>query len=80
MVNAVIKNVPPDEFEEISIHMAEWRTKFLNLAQQGKRIKYHVHNMPTIPKEIKAELVKMNYFDLMLEQDGGQHFLIPKSD
>jgi len=80
MVTAVIKTVPAVDFEEISVHMAEWRTKFLNLAQQGKPIKYQVRNMPTIPKDIKAELVKMNYFDLILELDRGQHFLMPKSD
>jgi hypothetical protein len=60
MNTAIIKAVPRDEFEDISIHMPEWKTKFLNLVKLGKRIRYYAHTMPIIPKEIRAELEKMS--------------------
>jgi len=80
MVPVIIKTVPAGDFEEISIHMPDWKTKFLSLALQGKHIKYYVHTMPTIPKDIFAELRGMRYFDLILEGECRQHFLIPRSD
>jgi len=80
MNTAIIKAVPRDEFEEISIHMPEWKTKFLHLVKLGKRIRYYARNMPLIPQEIRAELERMSYVDLILEQDQVQHFLIPRAD
>jgi hypothetical protein len=70
----------PHPFEEISIEMTDWKATFLNLIQQGKRIHYDVHTMPTIAKEIRAELNKWNYFDFILEPDRDHHFLVPKSN
>jgi hypothetical protein len=80
MVTAIIKAVPPDEFEEISILIPDWRRKFLSLVQREKRIKYHRLAMPSIPADIRTELRTKNYFDLILEQDRNQHFLIPRTD
>jgi len=58
--------------------MPEWEMKFLTLVQQGKRIKFDVHTMPNIPRDIQGELAKRSYCDLILEQDNCQHFLVPK--
>ena len=70
-----IKAVPSGDFEEISIHMHEWETKFMTLVREGKRIKYSIQTMPNIPKDIQNELGKMGYCKLILEQDQRQHFL-----
>ena len=80
MNTVIIKTAPRDEFEEISIHMPDWKMKFLNLVKLGKRIRYDVHNMPLIPQEIQAELNELNYVDLILDQAQVQHFLIRRSD
>jgi hypothetical protein len=78
-VNAsIIKAVPPGDFEEISIHLPDWKTQFLTFVQQRKRIKYDAYTMPNISKEIQEELSKRSYCDLILERDHCQHFLVPK--
>jgi hypothetical protein len=72
---SIIKAVPSGDFEEISIHMHEWETRFMTLVREGKRIKYSKHSMPNIPKDIQNELGRMGYCDLIVEQDHWQHFL-----
>ena len=80
-MNAFIsRTVPAGDFEEISIEMPEWKSTFLSLVEQGKRIKYNVHTMPTIAKDIRTELSKRSYCDFILDRDRDHHFLVPNSN
>ena len=79
MNTILTKSVPPGDFEEISIEMPDWQARFLTLIQKEARIKYDVYAMPTLSKEIKDELSRRSYCDVILESDKDQHFLVPKS-
>ena len=79
MNTALIKTVPPGDFEEVSIHTPDWCAHFLRLVQEGKRIRYGLYTMPNIPKDIQDELSRRSYRDLILEDDQWQHFLVPPS-
>jgi hypothetical protein len=80
MNTVIVRTVPAGVFEEISIEMPDWKTTFLNLVREGKRIHYDVHTMPTIAKDIRAELNQGHYCDFILERDQDHHFLVPKSN
>ena len=76
----IIKSVPKDKFEDVSIEVDGWQEKFLSLIREHRKIKYDIYTMPTISDELRKELVKSNYTELILESDHSQHFLIPKSN
>jgi hypothetical protein len=73
----LIKSVPAVNFEEISIHMPDWQTRFLKLVQDEKPINYDVYTMPNLSTEIQNELSKRGYRELILDSDNDKHFLIP---
>ena len=79
MNTILIKSVPPGDFEEVSIHMADWQARFLTLIQKEARIKYDVYAMPTLSKDIQDELSRQRYCHFILESDHGKHFLAPIS-
>jgi hypothetical protein len=80
MNTVIVRTVPPGDFEEISVEMPDWKATFLNLVQQGKRIHYDVHSMPTIHQRYSGRTQQGNYFDFILEGDHDHHFLIAKSN
>jgi hypothetical protein len=75
---SMIKDVPPGDFEEISIQMPQWEKTFQTLVKQGKLIKYQVYSMPNLSESIQDELSKGKYCNFVLE-DSDWHFLVPKS-
>lgn len=79
MNTALIKTVPSGDFEEVSIHMPDWQAHFMRLVQEKKRIKFGLYTMPIIPKDIRDELSRQTYRDLILEHDHWHHFLVPPS-
>jgi hypothetical protein len=78
MNTVIVRRAPPGQFEEITTEMPDWKATFLSLVQQGKRIKYDVHTMPTVAQDIRSELNKENYCDFVLERNQDQHFLVPR--
>lgn len=85
MNTMLVKSVPVGDFEEVSIVAPndkpyDFRALFLKLIQERKRIKYDVHTMPNLSKEIQDELSKQSYIHLILETDHDKHFLIPNLD
>jgi len=79
MNTILIKSVPPGDFEEVTIQMADWQAHFLKLVQERKPIKYDVYTMPTLSKDIEDELSRQSYCHLILESDHDKHFLRPIS-
>lgn len=73
-----MKSLRPEDFVEISEEMPDWEAIFLKLVQQAKHIKYQTYTMPEIPEYIEAELRRIGYRDIILEENHWQHFLIPK--
>jgi hypothetical protein len=79
MNTVIIKSVPQGDFEEISIYMPDWQSRFLKLVQEEKLIKYDVYTMPTLSKEVQEELSKRSYCHLILDSDKDKHFLVPRT-
>jgi len=75
-----VKSVPQGDFADVSVLMKGWETKFQLLVSQKRPIKYDMYPLPRIPEELKRSLDQQGYFDLILENDRWQHFLVPNSN
>ena len=84
-----LQSVPQGEFVEISIENPKlnpplevgskplgWGESIVNLILQRKALKYDVHNMPTLPENVKEALDKTGYVHAVFDDE---HFLIPKT-
>ena len=80
MNTSLVKSVPNGVFVEVSVLMRDWKNKFETLVSQKRPIRYDMYPLPGIPGEIRSDLDKNGYQDLILENDRWQHFLIPKSN
>jgi len=80
MNTTFVKSVPKGDFAEVSALMLGWQTKLQVLVTQKQRIKYDFYPLPDVPQEVKNNLIKHGYDDLILENDQWQHFLIPNSN
>ena len=78
MKRKVVKDVPLGDFEEISILMPQWATRFFALVANKRLIKFNLLNMPTLGQDIRNALNQKGYRELILQDDHDQHFLIPK--
>jgi hypothetical protein len=80
MNRSLVKSVPEGDFTEVSVLMNDWQTKFQMLVSQKQPIKYDMYPLPNIPQEIQNDLDQQGYFDLIVESDQWQHFLVPNSN
>ena len=72
----LIDSVPKLELHSICIHQEGWRERFFQLIRDKKPISYDVDDMPNLARDIKDELGKYGYRDLILESNQDRHFLI----
>ena len=80
MNTSLVKSAPNGVFADVSVLMNDWRNKFETLVSQKQPIRYDMYPLHCIPMEIRNDLDKNGYHDLVLENDRWQHFLIPKSN
>ncbi len=80
MNTSLVKSVPQGDFAEVSALMKGWENKFQSLVSQKQPIKYDMYPLPNIPRELKTWLEQQGYYDLVLENDRWQHFLVPNSN
>jgi hypothetical protein len=79
MNKIIIRSQPEGNFEEISIHQANWPDAFLGMVRQGKLIRYNTYTMPNVPDQIQAELAGRGYREFILESDTWERFLVPSA-
>jgi len=77
MNTSLVKSAPHGDFEEVSVLMKGWETKFQMCVSQNRPIKYDMYPQPYIPQEIQNRLKRQGYTDLIVENDRWQHFLVP---
>ncbi len=80
MNTSLVKSAPNGVFAEISVLTTDWRNKFEQLVSQKQPIRYDMYPLLGIPGELRNDLDKYGYQDLILENDRWQHFLIPKTN
>lgn len=77
MNTCLVKSMPQGDFAEISVLMKGWETMVQTLVSQNRPIKYDMYPQPEIPPEIQDRLRQQGYYDLIVENDRWQHFLVP---
>lgn len=80
MNTSLVKSAPNGVFAEISVLMDNWQSRFDELVNERRAIRYDMYPLHGIPGEIRNNLDKQGYQDLILENDRWQHFLIPKAN
>jgi hypothetical protein len=76
--NRFIETEPSGHFDEINDSAADRMEVFLNLVKARHSIKYSLHRVPVIPKEILVELRRQGYVELILKSDEWTRFLVPR--
>ena len=79
MNTSLVKSAPKGVFVEVSVLMSDWKDKFVTLVSQKQPIRYDMYPLHGIPSEIRNDLDRNGYQDLIVENDRWQHFLIPNS-